>query len=267
MKKFECKPGELCEGASCCKDIHSSPSVSLGDYLRISEFTKTSLTDMWRKNGEVSLVPHPELPPATYIVTLGLVHDPCPYLSGESRCEVYPIRPLGCASFPIGTFQHSREEITGAYKGYRCLQGVEPSQEQVKFWQELDKILMAEAGLELEHLWTNGEGEYIDLSDITKYKEYGEIAIRRQIRRDPQNKTSKLERIKRSIQGLEEQKTERWNNGLKICGDLYRTLWKPIVTGMSEDGIVSRLENLSQSALDSYKETTERWKELIKTYK
>lgn len=97
-KYFRCDPRELCEGAQCCRSLETSPALSLGDYVRLSEYTGLPISKIWHDNGDVYAYP---VLGNQFQATLGLLHDPCPYLKNDLKCGVYEMRPSGCAGFPL----------------------------------------------------------------------------------------------------------------------------------------------------------------------
>ncbi len=159
---FVCRPGELCDGAACCTSPETRPSLLLGDYIRLSEHTGEPLEKIWREKGDVSLSKFGNMGPTEFLVTLGLLHDPCPYLAHDYRCGVYESRPLGCGSFPFPLLTENQEEAKTRYGAYRCLDGVEPSPNQIEYAKELHRIMREEAVQDMRILW-NGRPRYIQI--------------------------------------------------------------------------------------------------------
>src|SRR3989344_7564988 len=106
---FRCDPGNLCEGAKCCSSIETPVALGVGDYLRLGEATGRSPVEVWHEVGDVSVTKTNEQ--NKWLILLGLLHDPCPYLTPDLKCGVYDHRPLGCASFPAFFFLFNRRDI------------------------------------------------------------------------------------------------------------------------------------------------------------
>jgi Fe-S-cluster containining protein len=100
---FRCNPIECGCGTACCRNGMSYPSVSLGDYYRLSsqrQLDVTDVADFWLKYGNVSLDQEDQKQSGIYTISFSLLHDPCVFLTHGGRCDAHTHRPIVCSLFP-----------------------------------------------------------------------------------------------------------------------------------------------------------------------
>ena len=267
---FKCEPGRFCQDATCCRTVETQPCVSVGDFLRLSEYTDEPPEHIWKSRGDVSLSKHSDMKSGQFLVTLSLLHDPCPYLTDDSKCGIYAARPLGCASFPLVLYAEQNESRR-QYEHYACLKGAEARPEQIGLWQQLRDILQTEAETEIAHFW-RGKTIYIDASKTSDYFRFAGQAMDLQLKRDPKLKSYDPETrpdccSKRSVKLMKaiKQAIQMSNSG-ELQNDVktydYIELLRPVMFAVLEDDIAERLATLDGKAREMYKETSERWKNL-----
>lgn len=258
-KYFECKPTILCKGADCCTTPETKPALSVGDYLRLSWFTQEPVVDIWRNKGDIAVNSFPDLKEGHFLVSLSLLHDPCPYLSKEYKCAVHETRPLGCGSFPIMLFKRKSQELEGIYNGYRCLQNVQPRPEQLQLTNDLEQILKEEAELDIRFFW-EGSPVYINASTVGAFSELALEALRSQKTRDPQEKYRRTQTLIRALDRMQSIIEEK--KGVHLSAIEYSALLSPVMFAILEERVAQRLENLPSEAIEAYKKTTEQWLKL-----
>jgi Fe-S-cluster containining protein len=146
MAYFRCKPGELCSGADCCSGIDSVPSIGLGDWYRLSEKLGEPVHVLWEQFGRIVLVPLDS--PEKISLSMGLDHEPCPFLEGNS-CGVYDVRPLSCASFPYSVIYLGGKYLDETAKEFTCVEGVELNGRQELYAKALNDLVFEEAKIEI----------------------------------------------------------------------------------------------------------------------
>ncbi len=265
-KYFECKPGELCDGSTCCKTRGTKPALSVGDFIRLSEATGKPITELWKTKGDATITTYSNLRMGEFLVSLGLLHYPCPFLSQENRCTVYDTRPLGCASFPSLLLESHSEQLDAHYSHYACLKGVKLSPRQKRFWKELDQIMFEEAGADIRFLWKN-KPPYIHIPALGDYFKMAADAIIKQKERDPRADLCGSRRLIDTVNqmtGIVGRKEPDAGPIVFSTADFIDAL-TPVMYSIIEDDIAERLANLDKEALDFYKGTTARWKQLART--
>ncbi|MFA4820101.1 MAG: YkgJ family cysteine cluster protein [Candidatus Aenigmatarchaeota archaeon] len=261
-QEFKCDPYKLCEGAQCCRGNESYPSLSIGDYIRISGATGKPLTALWRDAGDVQLSDFSDLEKGEYLMTLSLLHDPCPYLTDDFRCSIYEARPLGCGSFPFLLFKYDPEQIRENYKHYACLHGIQPSREQIKFGEDVDTLMRKEAELDVRIMWS-GKPRYISVPNVAVYGKLALGANEMQERRDPAGRSYRSRRLLRAIDKMNSFVMDgTLSRGINT--DLYISMVQPVVFTLVEDEIAKKLSSLTPDEIAAYGETTQRWKELAR---
>lgn len=259
-KYFKCDPKELCNGSACCRTLETRPSLGVGDYIRLSEYTGEPVVEIWRKKGNINLTHFKDMGKGGFVTTLSLIHDPCPYLSEDSTCDVYEVRPLCCADFPLNLLIDQREKLKN-YEGYKCLDGVQPSPKQTEQWKKLTQIMEREAELDCRFFWLKRPSVYIPT--IGAYFQLVEQAAHLQIARDP---GAKNERSKRLLEASREMRRlyEMGKVQKGLQADFYVSLITPVLFPVIEDQVAERLASLDGKVLELYKETSEEWKKLAK---
>lgn len=256
---FRCDPHELCEGAACCKGLESQPTITLGDYFRLSAHTNQKMDQIWHQNGDIYLLRHNDV----YFLTLSLLHDPCPYLGEDLRCGVYESRPYICATFPVGLFQDHADQIDTHYKDYRCLRDVQLSPEQLELKRRLDVIKEREDTLEFELLWKPIGGPiYFDFPHMPAYFHLARSAVLKQIVRDPLRTSPRSRKLVDSIREMKRIKNGTTGN-IYLEGNLWRRLIYPAVFAAVEDEVGERLKSLTKADLEPFEETSAEMKKLI----
>ena len=96
---------EICGNARCCREDNTKPILSFGDYMRIGEYTGRKASEVWKEDGEVSLVMRQDQwGPNHFLIQMSLKHNPCVYLNDDNQCRIYEVRPFVCADFPISMY-------------------------------------------------------------------------------------------------------------------------------------------------------------------
>jgi Fe-S-cluster containining protein len=262
-KYFRCEPGTLCDGARCCRSIESVPALSLGDYFRLSEYAGEPMARIWRNRGEIALSDFNDLRECEFLVSLGLMHDPCPYLSEDLMCGVYDARPLGCAAFPFFLLARNDRQLKENYSGYGCLDGIGMSREQVEFARELNSIMIEDADLTFEFLW-EGKPRYVHTPVLGDYIELCREAASLQIERDPGMQSERSKKLGRTISRMSGMiESGEFVNGLSA--DVYASMLRPVMFPIMEDEIAGKMENLPQEALERCGRISERWTRLVQS--
>jgi len=259
---FRCEPGTLCEGAACCKRIDTTPGLGIGDYLRLSEATGEPAADIWRSKGDVHLTHYKNMPQGEFLVTLSLLHDPCPYLSAGNSCTVHESRPLACASFPLFLYMFRQEHMDGHYREYKCLKGVVSSPEQIQLGHALHGITMDEARIE-NTLWK--VARYVCAPDFGVVFSAMEKARKMQAQRDPASTSPRSRRLAKSIHDIHSL-YEAGEHRKGIDADMFSSMISPIAFALFQDEVAQMLEDLGNGA-ELYADTTKRWRELAEKIK
>ena len=195
-----------------------------------------------------------------FIVTLGLLHDPCPYLSEDYRCKVYSARPLGCAVFPLHLLIDSSPQLKTNYKGYQCIRDVSLSEGQKRLGQELRILLRESAEIDFEFFWKK-EPIYISTQTTADYFSLASQAIEAQM---SLGRNKNHPRVKKMLQAVFEMQrivdTREVLNG--FAPDSYRALLSPVVYCLLEKEIADRMKVVDKSAIDAYRKIDQRWYEL-----
>jgi Fe-S-cluster containining protein len=257
---FICRPNELCERAACCRSLETRPTLGVGDYIRLSEYTGEPVTKIWRERGNINLTHFKGMGTGEFIATLSLLHDPCPYLSDDSACSVYEVRPLVCADFPFNLLIEERERLE-QYKDYDCLRDVRPTPRQVKKWKELKGIMNREADLDCKFFWRGRPT--VTISTIGAYFELVKRAIDLQKVRDPEAKSERSRRLLESSSKMKDLlETGELQNGLQA--DLYISLITPALFPVIEEQVAWELARMDERTEELYRETSEKWKRLAR---
>lgn len=236
-KYFKCNPENLCNGASCCKDLVSVPGLSIGDYLRLSEHTGESVESIWRTKGDIGLFLFVPERPNLFTMTLALLHNPCPYLT-EDRCTVYENRPIACAEFPW-EINVAENGIPENFITYDCLKDVRFTPEQKKFRKELDDLLKEEGDLVAELIWSE-ISPFVEINCFTAYLTLAEQAKAVQYQRDSKGRSSRLEEA--TSRAFQLNKRGDFRNGIK--GEVLASLLSPVIYSILEDRMAEKLASL-----------------------
>lgn len=252
MKYFECKPGELCEKADCCCSRETKPTLSVGDYLRLSEATGEPMDEIWKSKGMVTASP---MPGGLFMLNLSLEHDPCPYLS-EMKCSVYEARPIVCATFPMMMLANHPEQASGEnFGGYKCLQNVLPRPEELAQYETIDQILTEEAGIEM-HL---GSGRILDMRSTDQFYEFCITTRNIQREKDPLAKS----RISKKLFEYQD-KIHQIILTQSVHVIEYSQVLGALATCLLDKKITKMLKNLDQASLKRLQENSRKWKEVLK---
>ncbi|MEA3430600.1 MAG: YkgJ family cysteine cluster protein [Nanoarchaeota archaeon] len=263
MKKeyFQCLPGKLCETADCCKGKETPVALTLGDYSRIKQYTSESLEEIWRKRGNVCLTPHSVF--GEIMQTLGLFHNPCPYLSDEHSCSIYESRPMGCIGFPFLLLSDKSEELKTVYQSFQCLHNVKPPQDHELLAKELMILMYEEARIELSIL---GDPNVWTVRTDRDYFKLAADAMKVQAARDLSGQTTRSKFLTKTIsQMIQLQESGELAQG--IHANLFRYLLEPVIFALAEDKVAAKLAALENKVDTHFKETTERYREIKRKIK
>jgi len=263
---FKCDPDLYFCQATCCRSHHTQPSLSLGDFVRLSEEFKEPIPEIWRSKGSICLTARKELRNGEFILTLSLLHHPCPYLSSDDKCSIRHVRPLSCAGFPLSLYMYFPEQVTGYYKGLHCLQGARPKPAQVKLGKELFRLMMEESALEIDLMW-GGKPKYLYMPRSSDFFKLAQKATDLQISRDPDSKSDRNEMILHSISSMTtiaEHFSSIGSKETRMDTSLLRYFVTPVIFSVFEDEIAEKLEKLEDQAKDVFRETSRKWRKLRK---
>ncbi len=241
-KPFECKPGVYCKAADCCRNLDTTVSVSVGDYLRLSQLTGEPIVDLWRSKGEIVTLHIQEND--GFFVNIALFHDPCPYLSDSLACKAYDARPLDCRGFPYTSFLFYKDQVDLMQKKYRCTRGMFMDEKQKKNYRLLDQIIKEESLAELRFLWPDG----VPTFKIKYSSDLADLMTKAHASNGP--------RQERIAIGAREVQANIKNNEISALV-LSQHLPKIIFPIVAND-IERRLASLPPEAFEFYKKTTER---------
>jgi Fe-S-cluster containining protein len=262
---FTCNPETLCEGAKCCKSIDTHPALTLGDFYRLSKIAEKPMEDIWKAVGDISLMQHPSLPNNLFAISLGMLHDPCPYLSPTYKCDVYDSRPLGCAGFPIIPYLSDKNNLLDKYSSYTCLQNLKPSPRQIRLGRELEQIMREETLLDKELFW-HGQFKYMKIDTLADCLPLLKKAYESQMKRDPKNESFRTIRLARYLQEFDEQLTafNRQGDHFTIECDKLCSLMSPLILAITEDSIAERVVELKNTISKAYDKSTKKYEILVK---
>jgi Fe-S-cluster containining protein len=261
QKYFQCRPGELCEKAECCRSLETAAALNLGDYYRLSRATGESMVSIWRAKGDVAF--DTDAVRLTAKIRLSLLHDPCPYLNEESRCRVYAARPLPCATFPASIYLFRSEIYEDAEKDYVCLRGVVPSSEGIELALGLEEIAREENEIEDRYFW-RGKFRNINVQSIfDNFDNVTQSALESAIRRDPEDTNRRASRIGLAI-------THNYHFVPQTCSNeesaFLCSILRPIIYAKYEDEIAKCFAEVDKKVLKMLDETTRRIRALMKGY-
>ncbi|MFC1723388.1 YkgJ family cysteine cluster protein [Nanoarchaeota archaeon] len=261
MTEFRCDPGNLCEGHYCCDGNSTKPALSIGDYIRLADHEGKKPSEVWREKGTVSLTRVSALPPGYLMVTKGLLHEPCPYL--KDGCEVYEVRPMGCASFPSFMFLRGRDEsLNGTYKDLGCLQNVEYTEEQLRVPRQLDAILCREVDMDGALFW-GGIPPVINAATPAEIFGLAEQAADVAEKRDPHGQDVRTE----MLLGAVRKARVLFDSGQMTGGldhDVFTSTLSPIVFTLFGEPIAQRMDALGNSVLNKYRAHQTELEEVLK---
>lgn len=260
---FRCDPGRLCEGAKCCTSQETQPSLSLGDFIRLSDASGKPMESIWREDGDVCLSHFQGMMPAgVFVVSPGLFHDPCPYLTRDLKCGVYATRPLGCRDFPINNLASDeawQERFPTAT--YRCMDNVRLTDQHQEYLSFLKIVLKEEGQLTLAYFFNNTPS-FVQLNNTSLLDTYTIQAVNIQRARDP---TAALPRSKRLI-----RHTERLAKVLhdmtagrprEMMKDELANMMQPAIYTLVEDDFANRFARIDEKTKAKFRDLDKRLKE------
>ncbi|MBW2999956.1 YkgJ family cysteine cluster protein [Candidatus Woesearchaeota archaeon] len=257
-KYFECKPNELCDGAHCCKSIETKLGAGLGDYIRLSKYTGEPMSQIWRTKGIADITSAKgTMRQGEFGINLGLLHDPCPYLSEDNKCSVYEVRPLDCGFFPLSLFVLHKDELEDTYAGYKCLQGVKPKPVQLMLGKELLKIMDEEVKLELDSFW-GGKALRIYIPSVGDNSKLTVRAMDLMGKREYALHKERADKLLKAVQGL----NRLFKTGEPIEARTYIHLLSPVIFTLMEDEIAKKLDNLDEHVIKLFNRTSKKWRKL-----
>ncbi|MFC1697584.1 YkgJ family cysteine cluster protein [Nanoarchaeota archaeon] len=253
---FECKSGELCKEADCCKSYKTVQSFCLADYIRLAEHEDISLEYLWRSKGDVCLSSHDNIKPGEFLLYLGLKHDPCPYLDGH-KCSVHEIKPLACGTFPLLLYTFKPEIVIPHYKDFKCLQNVELPDDQLDLIKDVKELYDEFTNLDKEYLFP--EPIVVKANSKFMVKSLIDRAIDKMAIADPQMQTEKSKILLDRI----EKERSLPDYFLSDIDDFLQFI-RPVVHIIFEDYIAKRLKLIDKNVKKKYKPLNEKWIELNK---
>lgn len=264
LNYFQCKPNELCEGAQCCTTPETSLTLSVGDYLRLSKATGDSVEKIWLEKGIINFNLYGDNPDCLE-VSLGLLHDPCPYLNADFKCDVYKTRPTGCASFPLLMQAQNDEQITATYSSYRCLQRVSAKPEQLRLAEKLQQIIDSEAKIDFTEFWNKNLISY-EINKVGDIINLAKSAADNQIKRDSSETHARSRRIVNALKNLEKRlENANQHNGFNMHAQEFSALASDFGYAIWQDDILERFKRIQQnpSAMAAYEQTSRQWNALV----
>jgi Fe-S-cluster containining protein len=262
LKYFKCDPENLCDKAECCRDTSALPGLSVGDYIRLSDHTGESITQIWRTKGSLTFSTAEEIAPGRWIAHLSLLHDPCPYLLDDYRCGVHDVKPIGCGSFPLYMMLTEPAEVEESYSHYRCLRNVQPRPEQAVLAKEMFQMMCAEQELD-HHMFWKGWIPNVRFTTLTSYFEFFDKAVARQKERDPKGESERTKMLEEAIKTFR-QLVEDGTVSQGIQYSVYKSLLGPIVFAYAEDEVAERMDTLDQRTIAAYRKNSKEWERILK---
>jgi len=257
-RAFKCDPRQFGCRAACCRSADTKPALTVGDYLRMSTATGESLSQLWLNRGNVNLT-LVDKAESLFILTLGLRHDPCTFLSPEAKCKIYAMRPLACGSFPWYILIEKPEELLDGYSDLKCLKNVRNTPAQAELWRRMRPIMRTEAEAELRHFWTKGPS-HISAKDTTIF--YHLYKYAREYLAGPKPSYA-MERVP-----ILEEAIKKMETILKMSGRVVipphklANLAQNVLFFWAAEAIAKQLDELTPAAKEAYKSTTEAWQEI-----
>jgi len=252
VKEFDCK-------AECCKSISTKPVLGVGDFIRIREHTGELVSKIWLEKGNTRLVYIPEQwGENNLLLTLGLIHEPCPYVSQDDSCKIYEARPLVCANFPF-SLSHSKRMAN--YSNLGCMNG-NISQKQKEYSRKIKAVMKSEMRLDREFFWTKGPQlfRFKTVSDICKIAEKLEGLLEKNgswvtdIRRQDALKAfSELDEILKNVA----------SSKAAISTQELGSIMEPILFVYLGECIAEQLENVAKARKHEYHETTREYYKIL----
>lgn len=111
---------------TCCT---VPPPAYIVEYLNMFRYMKRNLPDLTPQLVEKAV--------RFYFLELVEINLKCPFLSDDSRCLVYPVRPLSCRGYGLtkkdGQFHDMRDEMEEVAKRYKEQHGIDLPREVVEY--------------------------------------------------------------------------------------------------------------------------------------
>ena len=254
---FSCESGKLCKDATCCRSVETKPSLTIGDYLRLAEYTGEDVTEIWRKKGDfLSLNSRDD--DKEYELFLSLLHDPCPYLS-EDGCEAHDTKPITCVAFPLHEYMCGDGFSDQSTKTYPCLKGVEPHPEQIELGRQAIEIILDEKKMDAIFLWGQ-HPPHISISGISDYRGLVNHVMMKQDTLDPGRESTRTQRMINAARTMENLHATHEIVDTNTMGSLI----SPFAIALFGDVVTKKMKELmdNEQVLGFYAETTERWKQI-----
>jgi len=231
----------------------------MGGYLRLSEFTEQPMSQIWREKGDLAILSFPDLRPGEFLVSLSLLHDPCPYLTEENSCDVYPVRPTDCAGFPQFELVNGKEQLP-AFENYQCMQGVKLSSEQATLVRKLQKtIMLREAQMDIDLLWS-GQPLYIYAPTLSHLHEFITQASVLQKQRDPSGISKRTQKLFNAMEIVNAHQSTGGRPTFSF--NEYTNLLSSVMFCLLEDRVADRFNDSEARIRSLYKKTTKKWQAL-----
>jgi len=252
---FKCRPNVHCDGVPCCTHFNSIPDFSVADYLRIAADIGVTPVDLWMKHGAVRVEDHHRSALTEIEILLSFAHEPCPLLTEEYSCQVYPVRPLVCAGFPLAPLTLGGEHLA-KYASYGCINGKQPHPDQLKLLVQMVGIGDAEKEIANEFFWDESPPTYSFAE--TGGMEFIQLARSRQMARDQTGESSESVTVESVATTLFNALTVQ-----KITTDDLQKLGAILALAIHKDDIAKRFDALPDEAIRRFEESTRQWKELL----
>jgi Fe-S-cluster containining protein len=260
MRYFQCRPGELCKAAECCRDLRLTTELTAGDYLRLSRFSHRSAEDLWREQGSIHLTNTGSSDrDGIFIIRLGLKKDPCPYLSGEPdhECKVYDVMPLNCAQFPLRALVTDSGRLERL--GYACVKDVCASPEQIEFYSKFVRISFSEFHNDNDFFWGNKLPFF-----TSRFSEFGAEVKRISEQQKINDPNLQTHGSKSLMAAMEDFNTLFADPSSELDPQKYIRLMRALMFCKYEDEFARRLTDIERNHAQEYAETSEKWKALLK---
>jgi Fe-S-cluster containining protein len=254
---FRCEPGILCNAADYCTGMETKPSLGLGDYIRISDQTGESLPDIWIKKGDAGLS-ELDRNNRSFLFTLGLIHDPCPYLNSSFKCSIYESRPYGCSAFPTDVLLN-KQESNQHYGILRCLQGKTPEPNDLKFLKQVNGIVHKEIKYEMERFW-KGKHPVLTFPTIGDYFTLATTALDLVEMKDPEAETARTKRLLLAVNTMQGIVSNNFT-GFQILDFIHNL--QPVAYEIFQEEIADKLNSVDRETFELFRETSREYKELL----
>ena len=255
---FNCDPRQFNCRAACCRSANTSPALSVGDYLRMGAAIGEDPSQVWLKRGNIKLTLVNEAT-GMFIITLGLLHDPCTFLSPEEKCQIYAMRPVACGSFPWKMLVDQPESLAVEYPDLACLKNIRLTPDKAELYNRLVQIVRTEAQADLRYFW-NQRMNHTYVQDTTVFHNLYKGARKYLAEPKPFHSPERvvvLEDVARKLENI-----IIGSEAVIMKPYEFANLAQTVYFFWSAEAVAQQLDDLTPAAREAYKQTTEAWQEI-----